>query len=73
MFFLDSSEPAEIKEIFSWGVVSGVTTNPLILAREAKNIDLEERIRAVLEVSHGHVSVELTSEDERGMLEEARR
>lgn len=73
MFFLDSSDPAEIKEIFSWGVVSGVTTNPLILAREAGAVDLEERIRGVVSVSHGHVSVELTSEDEKGMLEEAKR
>lgn len=73
MFFLDSSDPAEIKDIFSWGVVSGVTTNPLILAREAKNVDLEERIRAVVEASHGPVSVELTTETEAQMLEEARR
>src|SRR5262249_2476630 len=73
MFFLDSSDPAEIKEIFAWGVVSGVTTNPLILAREAKGVDLEVRIREVVEVSRGHVSVELTSEEEAPMLEEAKR
>lgn len=73
MFFLDSSDPAEIKEIFAWGVVSGVTTNPLILAREAKGIDLEERIRAVVEVSHGPVSVELVTETEKEMLDEAKR
>jgi transaldolase len=72
MFFLDSSDPATIKEFFAWGVVSGVTTNPLILTREAKGVDLEERIRAVVEVSHGPVSVELTTETEREMLEEAR-
>jgi transaldolase len=73
MFFLDSSDPDEIKDIFAWGVVSGVTTNPLILAREAGNVDLEQRIRAVVEASRGHVSVELTSETEGEMLEEARR
>ena len=39
MFFLDSSDPAEITDIFAWGVVSGVTTNPLILAREAGSAD----------------------------------
>lgn len=73
MFFLDSSDPREIKEIFAWGVVSGVTTNPLILAREAGAADLEQRIRDVIAVSHGHVSVELVSETEGSMLEEARR
>jgi len=73
MFFLDSSDPKEIKEISAWGVIAGVTTNPLILAREAGNVDLEQRIREVVAVSIGHVSVELTSEDERAMLDEARR
>jgi transaldolase len=71
MLFLDSSEPKEIKDIFAWGVVKGVTTNPLILAREAGNVDLEERIRAVVDASQGPVSVELTNETERGMMEEA--
>ena len=71
MFFLDSSDPREIKDIFAWGVVSGVTTNPLILAREAGNADLGTRIQAVVAASHGHVSVELTTETEGAMLEEA--
>lgn len=73
MFFLDSSDPKEIKDIFAWGVVSGVTTNPLILAREAGSADLEQRIREVVAASRGHVSVELTSESEGAMLDEARR
>src|SRR5262245_54448110 len=73
MFFLDSSDPKEIKEISGWGVIAGVTTNPLILAREAAAVDLEQRIREVIAVSTGHVSVELVTEDERSMLDEARR
>ena len=73
MLFLDSSDPKEIKDIFAWGVIAGVTTNPLILAREAGAVDLEERIRAVIEVSRGPVSVELTTETEQAMLEEALR
>jgi transaldolase len=71
MFFLDSSDPREVRDIFAWGVVSGVTTNPLILAREAGAADLETRIREVVAVSTGHVSVELTTETEAAMLEEA--
>src|SRR5262245_39137134 len=72
MFFLDSSDPAEIADIFAWGVVSGVTTNPLILAREAGSVDLGWRIQEVVAASRGHVSVELVSETEGAMLEEAR-
>ena len=72
MLFLDSSEPGEIRDIFAWGVVAGVTTNPLILAREAGSVDLEERNRAVVAASKGPVSVELTTETEGAMMEEAR-
>ena len=71
MLFLDSSEPSEIREIFSWGVVAGVTTNPLILSREAGAQDLEPRIRDVIQASRGPVSVELTHETEAEMLSEA--
>ncbi len=69
--FIDSSDPEEIRELFSWGCLSGVTTNPLIIAREAPDADLGERIRLILAASWGDVSVELTSESEAAMLEEA--
>ncbi len=71
MLFLDSSEPAEIRDIFSWGVVAGITTNPLILSREAGAQDLEPRMREVIAASRGPVSVELTHETESEMLAEA--
>ncbi|MBI4705896.1 MAG: transaldolase [Deltaproteobacteria bacterium] len=73
MLFVDSTDPAEIQQIFSWGVACGVTTNPLIFAREAGGADLEQRIREVLAVSRGHVSVELLAESEPAMIEEAER
>ena len=69
--FIDSSDPKEIKDLFAWGVLSGVTTNPLIIAKEAPDADLAERIREVLSVSWGDVSVELTTETEKEMLEES--
>jgi transaldolase len=69
--FIDSSEPKEIKDLFGWGVLSGVTTNPLIIAKEAPDADLGERIREILSVSWGDVSVELTTETEKEMLAEA--
>ena len=71
MLFLDSSDPKEIREIYSWGCISGVTTNPLIISREAGNVDLKERILEVIDASTGHVSVELTTETEDEMLEES--
>jgi transaldolase len=71
MIFLDSSDPKEIKDISAWGILSGITTNPLIIAKEGGNVDLETRIREVVAVSKGDVSVELTTETEKAMLEEA--
>ena len=69
--FIDSSDPKEIQDLFAWGCLSGVTTNPLIIAKEAPDADLGERIREILAVSWGDVSVELTTETESEMLAEA--
>ena len=69
--FIDSSDPKEIKELYAWGVLSGVTTNPLIIAKEAPDADLGERIHEILGVSWGDVSVELTTETEKEMVEES--
>src|ERR1017187_6673197 len=69
--FIDSSDPKEIKDLFGWGVLSGVTTNPLIIAKEAPDADLGERIREIIKVSTGDVSVELTTETESEMLQES--
>jgi transaldolase len=73
MLFLDSTELHEIREIFAWGVVSGVTTNPLILAREQPHADLGELVRAIAAASEGPLSVELVAETEADMLDEAQR
>ncbi len=69
--FVDSSDPKEIKALFSWGSFSGVTTNPLIISRESPGVDLAEVIREVLSASTGDVSVELTTESEEEMMAEA--
>ncbi len=69
--FVDSSDPKEIKDLFAWGVLSGVTTNPLIISKEAPDADLGERIREIIAVSTGDVSVELTTETEAEMIKES--
>ena len=73
MLFLDSSDPREVADIHGWGVTSGVTTNPLLFARESGDVDLEPRIREILAASRGPLSVELTTETEAEMLDEAHR
>lgn len=69
--YLDTANVEEIREIASWGVLSGVTTNPTLVAREGR--DFEEVIAEICEVVGGPVSAEVVSTDTEGMLEEARR
>ena len=38
-FFIDTANFDEIKEAHSWGILSGVTTNPSLVAKE-KNVSL---------------------------------
>ena len=33
-FFIDTANFEEIKEAHSWGIISGVTTNPSLVAKE---------------------------------------
>lgn len=70
MLFLDSTDPREIQEIFGWGVVSGLTTNPLLLARSGIR-DVSAFVKNVLAVSTGPLSIEVTGETEDAMVEEA--
>lgn len=43
--FIDTANLDEIKEAASWGVVSGVTTNPSLIAKEGR--DLKEVITEI--------------------------
>lgn len=70
--FLDTANLGEIEEAASWGVLSGVTTNPTLLAREA-GADFEATIRRITELVDGPISAETVSEDAEGMVAEGRR
>lgn len=70
--YLDTANLAEIEEAASWGVLSGVTTNPTLLARES-GVDFEETIRRIADLVDGPISAETVSEDAAGMVEEGRR
>jgi len=54
--YLDSSNPKEIMEVRSWGLISGVTTNPLLIS--AAGTDMEKTLREIIEVSPGPVLVQ---------------
>ncbi|MDP2234161.1 MAG: fructose-6-phosphate aldolase [Actinomycetota bacterium] len=58
-FFLDTADIAEIEEAASWGVLSGVTTNPTLYARVGgKLADFPAHIKRICEIVDGPVSAE---------------
>lgn len=63
--FLDTANIDEIREINRWGVLSGVTTNPSLLAKEQG--DVEKAWRLILEEVDGDVSLETTESEAEAM------
>ena len=55
--FIDTANLDEIKEAASWGVVSGVTTNPSLIAKEGR--DLKEVITEITSLVDGPISAEV--------------
>ena len=68
--FLDTAKVEHIKEINSWGILAGVTTNPTLVAREGKNF--KETVIEICEIVDGPVSAEAVSLDFEGIMKEAR-
>ena len=68
--FIDTANLDEIKEVASWGIIAGVTTNPSLVAKE--NRPFKDGILEICEIIKGPVSVEAVSPDAEGMLKEGR-
>ncbi len=67
--YLDTANLREIEEAASWGVLSGVTTNPTLMARE-EGADFEETVKKIASLVDGPISAETVSEDAGGMVKE---
>jgi transaldolase len=68
--FLDTANIDEIREVHSWGVLAGVTTNPSLIAKEGR--DFIETIHQICELVRGPVSAETVAQDADGMVREGR-
>ena len=68
--FLDTANIEEIREINRWGVLSGVTTNPTLIFKEALNP--EEVWKEILAEVDGDVSLETTEPEAAAMYEEGK-
>jgi len=54
--FIDTANIEQIKEVNSWGILDGVTTNPSLVARENK--DFSVLVKEICAVVYGPISVE---------------
>src|SRR5437016_2554966 len=68
--FIDTGSVAEVEEIAAWGVLSGATTNPTLLAQEAG--DPGRTIERICELVQGPVSAEVVAEQPREMVAQGR-
>lgn len=67
--FIDTANLDEIKEAASWGVVSGVTTNPSLIAKEGR--DLKEVITEITSLVDGPISAEVNEGKAEDMITQA--
>lgn len=67
-FFIDTGSVAEVEEIAAWGVLSGATTNPSLLAKE--DGEPGEIIKRICELIQGDVSAEVVATDPAAMVRE---
>ena len=56
-FFIDTANVDEIREVASWGVLSGVTTNPSLVAKSGKTF--EDVIKEITDIVDGAISCEV--------------
>lgn len=68
--FIDTANTDEIKEIAELGVLSGVTTNPSLIAKEGRVF--EEVIAEIVKIVDGPISAEVVSQTAPEMIEEAK-
>ncbi len=69
--YVDTANIEHIRHAAELGCVSGVTTNPSLLAKEDPSVDVKERILEIHKLIGGHLSVEVISTEAEGMLKEA--
>jgi transaldolase len=67
--YIDTASIKEIREVASWGILRGVTTNPSLMAKE-KGADFQSTIEEIATLVDGPISAETVSPDAEGMIRE---
>lgn len=68
--FLDTANIEEIREGAKLGIISGVTTNPTLIAKEGR-FDFKEVIQEIAYIVDGPISAEVLSQEPGEMIKEA--
>lgn len=68
--FIDTADLDEIRELASWGIVDGVTTNPTLIAKSGRSF--KEIINEIFKIVDGPISLEVISEKAEEMVKEAK-
>ena len=68
--FIDTADLDEIKELASWGVIDGVTTNPTLVAKSGRSFN--EILNEIFKIVDGPISIEAVSEKADDMVKEAK-
>ena len=66
--FIDTANVEHIREMASLGILSGVTTNPSLIAKEGR--DFNEVIKEITSIVDGPISGEVISLEAEGMVKE---
>ena len=70
--FLDTANIDQIRQAAKLGIISGVTTNPSLVSKEA-TADYEATIKEICSIISGPISAEVLVEGVEPMIEQARR
>ncbi|AEF95472.1 transaldolase [Desulfotomaculum nigrificans CO-1-SRB] len=69
LLFIDTANIEEIKAAYSLGVISGVTTNPSLIAKEGR--DFTQVVKEIASIVDGPISAEVISLEAGDMIKEA--
>ena len=70
--FADTANLEELKRIYELGIVSGVTTNPVLVKKE-RTKDLESRMKEICKITYGDVLTQVIGSTRDKMISQAQK
>jgi len=68
--FVDTADLDEIRELASWGIIDGATTNPTLVAKSGRSF--KEVVDEIFDIVDGPISLEAVSTKAEDIIKEAR-